>query len=285
MKTNSILKVYWKNNYAKFGTIVMFIFVIFAIIGPIFFSDLKADYANTLKGPSLNHWLGTDASGRDTLSQFILGTNEVLLIAFFTGLFTVIIGVIIGVISGLVGGVVDDILMLITTVVLTIPTFPVLMVLSLVVSASNPLTFGLLLSLWSWAGLAKTIRAQVLSLKHSEFIQASKILGLSKKHIIKNDIFPQIIPFILVNYILIMKNSVLASVGLMMLGLAPFKGEHWGMMLNLAMTKSGAMFGSGALVYLLTPIIGIVLFQVSCFMISKGLEDAFNPRKRGEIYG
>lgn len=276
-------KVFFNNKQARFGFVVMMVFVSFAIVGPTVYRNIEPDYINALQGPSFAHPLGTDFSGKDTLAQFILGTRDVMLIAMFTGIFTVGIGLLIGIISGYIGGIVDDLLMLFTNVVLTIPSFPVLMILSLVVDASNPVIFGLLLSVWSWAGLAKSVRAQVLSLKNSEFIEASKILDLSKTHILKNDIFPQIIPFIAVNFVLVMKNSVLSSVGLMMMGLAPFKGEHWGMMLNMAMSRTGAMFGSSALIYLLTPIVGIVLFQMACFFISKGFEDAFNPRKRSEI--
>jgi len=175
--------------------------------------------------------------------------------------------------------------MLITNVVMTVPSFPVLMVLSLVINAGNPVTFGLLLSLWAWAGLARGVRSQVMTLKDSEFVQASEILGLSRGFVMANDILPSLVPYIAVNFVLVMRSSVLAAVGLMMLGLAPFKGEHWGIMLNLAMTKTGAMFGSSAWIYLLTPIVGIVVFQMACFMFADGLEDAFDPRVRSEISG
>lgn len=285
MKSNKFIKVFLNNKQAKFGSIVMFIFILFALFGSIVYPKVESDYLNTFAQISIQHPLGTDFAGKDTLAQFVNGTKDVLYIAVFSGVFTVGIGVLIGVISGYYGGIVDEILVLITDIVLTVPSFPVLMVMSLIFDASNPIIFGLMLSLWSWSGLAKSIRAQILSIKESDFIESSVILGLSKSHILRHDIMPQIIPFVLVNFVLVMKNSVLASVGLMMIGLAPFKGEHWGMMLNMAMTKSGAMFGSSALIYLLTPIVGIILFQMSCFMISKGIEDAFNPRKRSVLNG
>lgn len=282
-KIQLFFKVIMLNGQAKVGMFVLLVLILFAIFGTTVIGDLPAQYGLRFQGPSLQHWLGTDFSGRDTLLQFILGTKDVILIATFAGVFTIVIGTLIGTISGFIGGRTDSILMLITNVVITVPAFPVLMVLSLVVNAGNPVMFGLLLSLWNWAGLARSIRSQVISLRESDFIMASNMLGMSKKHIIINDIFPSLIPYIAVNFVLIMRASVLASVGLMMLGLAPFKGEHWGMMLNLAMTKSGAMFGSSAAIYLITPIVGIIIFQTACFMFSKGLEDAFNPRMRSEM--
>nr|WP_235505516.1 ABC transporter permease [Enterococcus sp. RIT-PI-f] len=278
-------KVILANRQAAFGLYVLFVLIVCAVFGEWLIGDLPADYVNRLQGPSWNHWLGTDFTGRDTLFQFILGTKDVITIAACAGFFSILIGVLVGIFSGYIGGYVDKVLMLLTNVVLTIPSFPVLMALSLVISAGNVLAFGFLLAIWNWAGLARSIRSQVMTLRNSDYILASQMLGMSNKYIVFQDIFPSIVPFIVINFVLIMRASVLASVGLMLLGLAPFKGEHWGIMLNLAMTKTGAMFGSSAWIYLLTPIVGIVIFQSSCFMLAKGLEDAFNPRVRSEMNG
>ncbi|MBU3092609.1 ABC transporter permease [Clostridium sp. CM028] len=271
------------NKQATFGAFILIIFTLMAILGPIMLTPDKANYVNRLQGSSFQHLLGTDFAGKDTLKQFILGSREVLTIALYAGVFTLSIGVTVGITSGLLGGIVDDILMMITNVVQTIPNFPVLMVMSLIVNIDSSLKFGLILSIWSWAGLARAVRSQTLSLKNRDFIEASRILGMSKIYIIINDILPNIISYIAVNFIMIMKSSILASVGLMVLGLAPFKGDHWGIMLDMALNKTGALFGSKAIIYLLTPIVGIVLFQLGCFMFSKGLEDAFNPRIKTTI--
>ncbi|VYU11225.1 ABC transporter permease subunit [Clostridium paraputrificum] len=276
----NFIKVILSNKQSAFGAGILLVFILMAIFGPILITPDKADYANRLQGISSQHWLGTDFAGKDTLKQFILGSREVLAIALYAGVFTLSIGVSVGIVSGLIGGIVDDILMMITSVVQTIPNFPVLMVMSLIVNIDSSLKFGLILSIWSWAGLARAVRSQTLSLKNRDFIEASRILGMSKAYIIVNDILPNIISYIAVNFIMIMKSSILASVGLMVLGLAPFKGEHWGIMLDIALNKTGALFGSTALIYLLTPIVGIVLFQLGCYMFSKGLEDVFNPRIR-----
>ncbi|GAB7307132.1 MULTISPECIES: ABC transporter permease [Enterococcus] len=282
---SSFIKVIRANRQAAVGMYLLLILVGFALLGQWLIGDLPADYTNRLLGPSLQHPLGTDFTGRDTLLQFILGTRDVVLIALFSGFFSILIGMSIGIVAGFVGGATDKLLMFLTNVVLTIPSFPVLMALSLVISAGNVLAFGFLLAIWNWAGLARSVRSQVMTLRGSEYILASQLLGMSKGYMIRQDILPSLIPYIAINFVLIMRASVLASVGLMLLGLAPFKGEHWGIMLNLAMTKTGAMFGSSAAIYLITPIVGIVVFQSACFLFSKGLEDAFNPRIRSEIDG
>lgn len=280
---SNFFKIIFANKQAAFGACLLFIFILMAVLGPILIKPDIADYGHRLEGPSLQHWLGTDFAGKDTLRQFILGARQVLLIAFYAGIFTISIGVAIGLTSGLLSGPVDAVLSLIMNVVQTIPNFPVLMVMSLVISAKNSLAFGLVLSIWSWAGLARSIRSQTLTLKNQDFIEASRVLGMSKFYIITNDILPNIISYIAINFVMVMKASILASVGLMVLGLAPFSGEHWGIMLDMALNKTGALLGSAATIYLCTPIVGIVLFQLGCFMFSKGLEDAFNPRMKTTV--
>jgi len=276
----SFIKVILANKQAVTGAVILLVFILMAVLGPIFLTPDTADYSQRLQGPSWRYLLGTDFAGRDTLKQFILGSREVLLIAFYAGIFTITAGVVIGITAGLIGGYVDDVLMMITNIVQTIPNFPVLMVMSIVVNADNAMAFGFVLSVCSWAGLARAIRSQTLTLKNQDFVEASQVLGMPKSYLIVHDILPNVVSYIAVNFVMVMKSSILASVGLMVLGLAPFSGEHWGIMLDMALNRTGALFGTEALIYLLVPITGIILFQLGCFMFSKGLDDAFNPRIR-----
>lgn len=270
----------WRNHMSRVGLIILVIFLLMAILGPILLTAPRADYMNRLKGPSAEHWLGTDYSGKDTLVQLILGAKDVLLVAFFAGMISITIACAVGVVSGLLGGKVDTILMLITNVVVTIPSFPITMVLSMVIKINSAFMFGLVLSLQAWAGLAKAIRAQVLIIKNRDFIEASRIMGMSNLNIILNDVIPNIISYIAVNFISMMKEAIMAAVGLMYLGLVPFQGNHWGMMIQLSLTASGALMGSGAIMYFLAPVICIVLFQLGCYLFATGLDEALNPRLR-----
>ena len=251
------------------------------IIGPeVIPPSTKTNYAQRLQWPSLKHPLGTDYAGRDTLSQFVHGCRNVLLVAFLTAVFTLTIAFAFGTVSGVAGGTVDAALMLFTNVILTVPSFPIMMVLSMVIKITNPVTFGLVLSIWSWAGLARAIRSQILSLKRRDFIEASRMLGLSIPHIIFREILPNITSYIAINFIMIMRGAIAASVGLMVLGLVPFSATHWGMMLQLATTTTGAMYGSSAIIYFLVPVAGIMLFQMGCLFFASGLDEALNPRLR-----
>lgn len=282
-KTNGVKYFFasiWHNGMSRAGLIILILFLAMAILGPLFLQAPSADYLNRLKGPSAEHWLGTDYSGKDTLIQLILGSKDVLLVAFFAGIISITIACVVGVVSGLLGGAVDSVLMLITNVMVTIPSFPITMVLSMVISIDNAFMFGLVLSIQAWAGLAKAIRSQVLIIKNRDFIEASRILGMSNFNIIVNDVIPNIISYIAVNFISMMKEAIMAAVGLMYLGLVPFQGNHWGIMIQLALTASGAMMGSGAIVYFLSPVVCIVLFQLGCYLFATGLDEALNPRLR-----
>ncbi|GKX29729.1 hypothetical protein SH1V18_22090 [Vallitalea longa] len=270
----------WKNKMSRIGLIILIFFLLMAIFGPMILQDPKSDYAHRLQPASWKHPLGLDYAGKDILVQLVLGSRDVLLVAFYAAFFAIAFACIVGIVSGLFGGKVDAILMLVSNVVLTIPSFPVTMILSMVLKVDNQLTFGLVLSLWSWAGLAKAIRAQVLGIKHKEFIEASRILGISKFRIITNDIIPNIISYIAVNFIAIMKGAILASVGLMYLGLVPFKGNHWGMMIQLSMSSTGALIGSSSIVYFLAPVVNLILFQLGSYLFATGLDEALNPRLR-----
>lgn len=276
----AFFSVIWRNPLSRIGFIILLAFILMAIFGPVFIPTLKSNYAARLQPPSAAHWLGTDMAGKDIGLQLILGSRDVLLVAAYAASFAILFACVIGIVSGLQGGAVDEALMLFTNVILTTPSFPMTMILSMVIRTSNPLAFGLLLSLWSWAGLAKAIRSQVLSLKHREFIEASRIMGISKVNIILYDVLPNIVSYIAVNFISIMKNSITASVGLMILGLVPFKGNHWGVMINVAISQTGALLGSGSVTYFLAPVICLMLFQLGSYFFATGLDEALNPRLR-----
>ncbi|HLO04952.1 MAG TPA: ABC transporter permease [Symbiobacteriaceae bacterium] len=276
----AFISVIWRNPLSRVGFILLVLFLLMAILGPELIPALKSNYANRLKPPSADHWLGTDLAGKDTLAQLVLGSRDVLLVAAYAGVFAISFATIIGVVAGLQGGAVDNALMLFTNVILTTPTFPMTMILSMVIRTSNSLVFGLMLSLFSWAGLAKAIRSQVLTLKHREFIEASRIMGISKVNIILYDVLPNIVSYIAVNFISIMRNAITASVGLMVLGLVPFQGNHWGVMITVAISQTGALMGSGSMVYFLAPVVCLMLFQLGCYFFATGLDEALNPRLR-----
>lgn len=275
----NILRPIFKNKRALVGFTILMGFVIMAIIGPLVVPlNLKTNWKERFKPPSLEHPLGTDYGGRDIFQQIVHGSRDVLLIAALSALFAILLAVTIGITSGFLGGAVDVILMGITDIFLTIPSFPVMMAIAAVLKVRDPFSFAAVISIWMWAGLARSIRAEALSLKQKEFIEAAKILGLGTFHIVFREIMPNIMPYIAINFITMMRAAITASVGIMFLGIVPFKITHWGVMLNLAMFQYGAVYVPEGVHYALAPLLCIVLLEYGAVSLSHGLEEIFNPR-------
>lgn len=186
----------------------------------------------------------------------------------------------IGMLAGLQGGMVDTLLMLMTNAILTVPSFPVMMIISVVFKVRDPVSLGLLLSIWTWGGLARAIRSQILSLREREFIEAARALGLSTFHVVFRELLPNVTPYVAINFFTLMRGAITASVGLMFLGLIPFKATNWGMMLSLAAWQSGAIYVPKALFYFGSPMACIILFQLGAFFFASGLDEVVNPRLR-----
>jgi len=277
-----ILSSLVRNRRAFIGMLILIIYVLMAIFGPIIADPkmMKSDIRNKLSGPTREHLLGTDNTGRDTLTQFVYGARQVLTVAFIAAVMTLLIACLFGMLAGFVGGWLDTFLMFITNIILTVPSLPIMMLLSTVIKVDNPLLFGVVLSVWSWAGLARSIRAQILSIKTRDYIEAAKILGMSRRHIITSEMLPGITSYLTMNLIFNMRGAIGASVSLMFLGLAKFQSSHWGMMLQIAISATGALFGSSALIYFVTPVVGIAIFGMGCFFFASGLDEALNPRLR-----
>lgn len=274
----NFIQLIFSNTKSAIGFSVILFFVALAIFGPLFFSyDGMTAGTSQFLAPSGEHWLGTDYLGRDVLQMLVNGTGDVLTIAFLTGIITVIIGTVLGILSAYIGGWFDKIIQMITNLFLTIPSFPILMVLATIITISNNFMFALILSLWGWAGLCRAVRAQIVSLKERDFIQICKVMNMPKSHIVIKELLPNIASYILINFIMIMRGAITGSVGLMMLGVAAFEPSNWGAMIYDIMNQ-GTFYIESARAYLISPIAFIVIFQFGIIMLANGLDEKLNPR-------
>lgn len=277
---SKFFKAIYQNKKSATGFTILLAFILVALFGRLLpaFADTP-NSLNKFAPPSLTHLFGTDHMGRDLLVQLIFGARDVIAIAFLTGFFTVFIGVVIGLISGFTGGVTDKFLQMIINLFLTVPSFPVLLVLSTMIVIKNVFAFSLILSIWNWAGLARSVRAQVISIKERDFVQICTVIGMKKRRIIFNEILPNIASYIVVNFIIIMRGAITGSVGIMMLGLAPLDSTNWGTMLFVVMQQS-LLINPKAIFYILAPVLCIVLFQFAIVMLANGVDEILNPRLR-----
>lgn len=274
----NFFKAVFSNKQAAAGMIIMFFFLFMLIVMTNAFPyDSTPDPYNIFAKPTWKHPFGTDELGRDLFRRLIAGSTSVLSIAFLTGLFTVLIGVVLGMFSGLIGGWVDKVLMLITNLFMTVPTFPIMLVLAQVTTISNVVLFSLLLSVFSWAGLCRAVRSQIISIKERDFIQICKVMNLGKAHIIFRELLPNIASYVVVNFIMIMRNAITASVGIMMLGVVAYDHTNWGAILNSAQAY---IINTDAILFWLMPVLFIVLFQAGVTLLANGLDVVLNPRLR-----
>lgn len=168
--------------------------------------------------------------------------------------------------------------MRITDFILTIPGFPLLVVLSTVWNFGQPIAMGFVLGITGWGGLARAVRSQTLSLRERGFIEAARTLGLSPMHILFKEILPNVGSYIAMNLLLAITGSIYAEVGLFFLGVVPFQVNNWGVMLNLAVFSAGAMSSTQALPYLLSPLIALLVLTLGVVLFLDAVDELFNPR-------
>src|SRR5207237_1247927 len=158
------------------------------------------------------------------LNQVIHGGKDILIIAIAAGVLTTAIAVTVGSLSAFLGGRMDTLLMELANIWLTIPQFPLLVVLASIVKLNNVWLLALLLAVLGWPGFARQVRSQVLSLKRRDYVEAAQLLNLGTAHIIFREMLPNMMPFIAISLILSMTRAIYQQTGLIFLGLVPFSG-------------------------------------------------------------
>jgi peptide/nickel transport system permease protein len=262
------------------GFLGIVFFLGLSFVAPIFVPNQELSDVNSIyQTPSLQHFLGTDNSGRDVLNQIVQGGKEILSVALITAFITTLIAVTIGSFSALIGGKVDVVLVGLADILLTVPQLIVLIVISALARPSNFLALALVLSTLGWAGLMRQVRAQVLTLKERDYVEAARSLDLGSVHIVFREILPNMRSYVVIHFVQAVTGAIYAQVALIVLGLVPFSGKNWALMLYFASTQ-GAFYFKDAFWFVFSPILAIVLLQLSLVLFVNALEDIFNPRLR-----
>jgi len=224
--------------------------------------------------------LGMDHQGRDVFSQVVNGGRDVLLTSLLTAALTTVIGITLGALSAIVGGGVDGFLVMLADIFMAVPRFPLLVVLAGFIQVSSMVLLALILAMLGWPGLFRAIRAQVLSLRERDYIEAAVTLDLGTWHIVFKEILPNMMSYIAISFAFAITSAIYQQVGLVLLGLVPFSSQNWGVMISIAWTR-GAIFYKDAAVYILAPVFTIAIFQLAMVWMTRSLEEVFNPRLRG----
>jgi len=264
-----------------FGVLILIIFL-FTSIFANYLSDYptKATQGNLkdrFSPPNNKYLLGTDDVGRDILTLLMYGGRISLLIGFLAAFTSGGIGTIIGLTAGYFGGWKEDVLMRITDIVLVIPRLPLMLLLSAILGTSF-WNIIFVISVTTWTGTARIVRAQVLSLKERAFIESSKAIGASDLRIIGVHLLPNVFPLILAQMVLGIGGAILQESSLSFLGLGDPLSISWGMILHWAFS-AGAL-SSNYWWFIIPPGICITLVALGFTFVGYALDQIVNPRIR-----
>ncbi|MFN8514663.1 MAG: ABC transporter permease [Chloroflexia bacterium] len=272
-------RLMFHNKAGFLGFLIFAVIVIVSLVGPYFTPDNPSNTTQIYKPPSAAHPFGTDFAGRDVLLQIIDGGRSVLFVGFMAATLTTIIAVVFGSISAYAGGWIDSAITGLADIVLTIPQLPLLAVLAGLIRFKSAWQLALIIAALAWPTLLRAVRAQVLSLRERDYVEAARALDLGTTHILFREILPNMRSYIAISFTIGMTSAIYAQVGLYFLGLAPLAGDNWGIMLNFAWSR-GAIYFKNSFWYIMAPIIVISLLQLSMVTMTRSLEDIFNPRLR-----
>jgi len=266
-----------KTKLATVGTIIVLIFVVVAIIGPLFvpYDPIVQNMKDRLQPPSFQHFFGTDQFGRDIFSRVISGAMIEVEIIIIVSMISGGIGLILGVLAGYFGGVVDEVLMRTTDMFLAFPGLILAMAFAAMLGPSLINTI-IAISLVGWTVFARLARAEAMKVKNQPYIESIKALGAGKTRIISLHVTPMCISPVLVQLTLRMGTVILtaASLGFLGLGVRPPLPE-WG-----AMVSDGRSFLVEQWWISTFPGIAIAIVVLGFNLLGDGLRDIMDPRLR-----
>lgn len=219
--------------------------------------------------------LGTDQRGRDVFTLLIYGIRTSLIVGISATIIACILGLGFGLIAGYMGGVIDSLIMRTVDILLSIPTFPILMVLA-GIWGKGLWQLVLILSMFSWMGTARSVRSLILTVRESPWIEGLKALGAKKSYILRRHLVAETAPILLANVALGVPGAILSEAALSFLGLSDPRLISWGRMLHEA--HAFGAFTEGAWWLLLPPGIGIVILCLIFMDIGRYLEELIDPR-------
>lgn len=281
METKSFARDAWirfkRNKLALLGLIFLGIVVVLAIFVPIFspYTYEQMDMAALNANPSLAHPMGTDRFGRDILVRVMYGARISLSVGFSSAAISLCIGIMYGGIAGYVGGKADMLMMRIVDIIYSIPSM-LYVILVMLIFGSNIWSILIGICISSWIGMARLVRAQVMSLKEQEFALAAYVLGASTKRILFKHLIINCIGPIIVNLTLMVPSAIFTEAFLSFVGIgisAP--AASWGTLANEARGLVETYP-----IQIIWPVAAICLTMLSLNFIGDGVGEALDPKKK-----
>jgi len=274
----SFLKLYFRSPPAIIGLVLLLLVLAMAVSADWFYPrDPLALAGRPLIWPFANprFLLGTDNSGRDIAAQIFHGARISLLIGLVATIISVVIGITIGAVAGYYGDCVDTILMRVTEAFQTLPNFILLLVL-VAVFGSTITTVTVAIGIVSWPASARLTRAEFLSLRNREFVQAGRTLGLRDVKLIFGEILPNALPPVIVYASVVMAIAILLESALAFLKLSDPNVASWGNLIGAGRDVLRVQWYVSAI-----PGVAILVTVLAVSLVGQGLNDALNPRLKG----
>ncbi|SEE69419.1 peptide/nickel transport system permease protein [Arthrobacter alpinus] len=281
-RAGEVWREFCANRSGLIGLIILVVVFGLALLAPVLAPQDTLDVTKITAGqnepPSWANPLGTDPAGRSVLAMLIWGARVSLLVGFSATAVSMVIGTVVGMAAGHFTGWTQASLMRIIDFFLVVPGLVLAIVLSSIIGPGVA-TIIIAIGITSWAGTARVVRSQTLTVESRAYIERSWALGATNAHIIKKHVLPAVMPLVLANTTLTVGSAVIAESTLSFLGLGDPSSISWGSMLKMAL-DTGAATG-GFWWYVLSPglaIVGVVL----CFtLVGRALESVINPTLRG----
>lgn len=261
------------------GLGLLVLFVALALLAPAITNSAGLDVtkvnAAPLAAPSAHHILGTDESGRSVALLTLWGARVSLLVGFLATVVSMVLGTLVGIVAGHFRGWVQAVLMRLTDWFLVVPSL-VLAIALLAMLHRGVGTIILAISVTSWPGTARLIRAQTLAVEARPYVERARVLGAGHWHVMSRHVLPNVMPLVLANTTLTVAGAIIAESTLSFLGLGDPTHTSWGTMLESA--KDSGAVTAGAWWYLLAPGLAIVAVVLAFTLCGRALEVALNPR-------
>ncbi|HEX3813163.1 MAG TPA: ABC transporter permease [Mycobacteriales bacterium] len=273
-----------RSRKVRVGLGIIVLFTLAAIFGPWFNGTVVGYNAKALnylaigQGPGAHHLLGTTSTGQDVLAQLIAGSRNSLLVGVVAAVVGTTLSILFGVTAGFFGKGVDTVLNFITNLFIIMPVFPLTLVVAGYLQGTGPLTIALIIGVFGWAGGARSLRAQTMSLRNRDFTMAMRMLGENRIRLIFVEVFPQLSGWVSAMFLHGIIGGVLAEAGLAFLGISNPDTVSWGTMIENAQQQNAIL--NGQWWWFIPPGICIAAIGTATGLINFGVDEIANPKLR-----
>ena len=278
-RRNANRLLFFRNRKTLIGLSILAVFVLVAAFGDLIAPfDPDKTSPDVLQPPSAKHWLGTTNTGQDIASQLLVGTRGVLVVGLLAGVFATILSVIVGVTAGFVGGIGDEILSLLSNVFLVIPALPLIIIVAGLLPEAGGVTVAVVISLTGWAWGSRVLRAQTMSLRRRDFVEAARANGESLWRLVAFEVLPNLTAIIAASFVGTVIFAILSEIALAFIGVTSISEWNWGTILFWA--QSNQALAQGAWWWFVPAGLCIAAVGTALTLINFGIDEFVNPRLR-----